>query len=495
VPEVPVSHPVPAAGIALLLALPLALLMTAGAAATRAQESPRPLLPREVLESSAQHYPGILKALAELQLARGKALAAEGAFDLVFSVDGFSRVDGYYDGSVLDSSVKQALPGMGASLYSGYKISRGDFPVYEDEYFTNLGGQFKVGVLFALLRDREIDSRRFQRRDSELATAQASLDLLLTRIGVQQRALIAYWRWVAAGRQLQVYEELLRIALHRESGLEEEVESGRRARIFLTENRQSIIRRQRLKATAQRDFRIAATELSFYYRDERGARRSVSIERLPEQSLTESLSEPPLASEDISLAATERPELQRLRLAMERTRRAIDLSENNLKPRLDLNLELAQGLGDEGQGGPSRDSTDAIVGFSFSLPLGQRAARGRLSEARAKLTALEQEQRLLQDRIEMELTNIVLSLDVAHELARLARDEVQQAEAMRRAEQQRFDQGASDFFLVNVREEEAANARIRYHSAFREARIARANFEAATVNLEKLVIAEQEASR
>jgi hypothetical protein len=59
---------------------------------------------------------------------------------------------------------------------------------------------------------------------------------------------------------------------------------------------------------------------------------------------------------------------------------------------------------------------------------------------------------------------------------------------MRRAEVQRFESGASDFFLVNIREETAADARARYYEAYQRMRIARANYDAATVNLERLRI-------
>ena len=45
-------------------------------------------------------------------------------------------------------------------------------------------------------------------------------------------------------------------------------------------------------------------------------------------------------------------------------------------------------------------------------------------------------------------------------------------------------------FLVNLREEAAANARIRFYAALRDARIARSNYDAATVNLDTLGIAE-----
>jgi outer membrane protein TolC len=348
-----------------------------------------------------------------------------------------------------------------------------------------------VGVLFSLLRDRTIDNQRFGVMDARLAVQEAELDVLLTRVGVQQRALNAYWRWVAAGRQLSVYNELLQLALDRESGLRQQVQDGSRAEIFLTENAQNITRRQSLVLNARRDFRTAAYELSYYYRDATGATVTPEPQRLPTvDQLARREIKAETALDNFAATLERRPELLLIDTALERARNRIALSENEMKPQLDLNFEYAYGLGDQGNGGPSKDSEDAIVGFTISVPLERRYARGRLAQARAKRDALEFERQRLEDQIELELRNILLDLDVARELAELAEREVEQAEVMRLAERQRFQEGASDFFLVNLREEAAANARIRFYAALREARIARSNYDAATVNLDTLGISE-----
>jgi outer membrane protein TolC len=294
---------------------------------------------------------------------------------------------------------------------------------------------------------------------------------------------------VTAGRQLDVYDELLQIALDREIALEEQVRSGALAEIFLVENRQNITRRQRLATAARREFQSAAYALSFYYRDANGEPRLPQDIQLPPA--------PPIGElEPLAVGAgfgtttgiMQRPELEILRTAIDRARNRITLAENSLKPRVDLNFELSQALGSVAEGGPSRDSTDAMVSLNFSVPLQQRAARGRLARERAEVEVLEQQQRLQVDRLEVEVQDIVLDLNVAEDLLRLAEQEVDQADTMRDAEQQRFESGASDFFLVNIREERAADARIQYVAADLERRIARINFDATTMDLERLGI-------
>lgn len=469
----------------------LALGLLAAVLPLRAQSNGVALLPGEVLAASEQHFPAILKALAERRAAEGKVTEALGAFDLVFNADGFDRLSGFYDGVAVGGKVTKPLRPFGAKLYGDYSLSNGDFPIYEDQNYTNNGGTAKLGVLFSLLRNRDIDARRFGEIDAQLALEQADLEVLLTKVGVQQRALSAYWRWVSEGRQLAVYENLLAIALEREKGLEREVRSGRRAEIFLTENKQNITRRQTLATAARRDFRLAANELAFYLRSADGEPLLPASQRLPApEQLTQMAVPSPKETLDIAGTLEKRPELRILQTGAERALQKLALSENELQPQLDLSMELAEGFGSLGEGGASRDGTDTVVGFTFSVPLERRQAKGRITQARAQLESLRQEQRRLEDRVEIELQNILLELDVAKELMALAEQDVQLSETMRRAEVRRFEQGASDFFLVNIREETAANARIGYFSALQRTQVARANYDAATVNLSRLGIDE-----
>jgi outer membrane protein TolC len=454
---------------------------------TRSAEAAEHLTAEEVLASSAVHYPSIIESLARRRGAAGKVVETDGAFDLVFTADGFGRLAGFYDGSAVQGGVKQEIGRLGARLYADYQLSDGRFPLYEDSRYTTDRGAVSVGALFSLLRDRDIDDRRFARADAGLALQAADLEVLLTRLGVQQRAAIAYWRWVTAGRTLEVYRNLLELARDRVTGLEAQVRSGAQASIFLVENRQNITRRETFVASAVRELRIAANELSLYYRDADGRPRVPDDSELPPMpSLAAGPLEPRPSIADASTALTRRPELEILRTAIARAQQRVALAANAMKPRVDVNVELGRALGSAAEGGPSRDSSDARIGVSFSVPLQQRAARGRLQQERAAIDAIAAEQRLRREQIEVEVENIVLELDIAEQLLKLAADQVEQTELVRAAEQRRFENGASDFFVVNLREETAANARIQHFAADLDRRVARINYDAATVDLQRL---------
>lgn len=444
----------------------------------------------EVLASSAEFFPAILEAEVNRRIVAGEQEIALGNFDLLFNADAFSRASGFYDGNVITSKVTQPIRPLGAQIYGQYQISEGDFPIYEDGSFTNRGGQAKVGVLLSLLRDRDIDERRFAEQDATLALRGAELDVLLTKVGVQRKAALAYWKWVAYGQQLQVYKDLLDIAENRDAGLIKQVSSGARARIFLTENQQNIIRRRTFVVAAQRDYRRAGNDLAFYLRDADGRPSQPANSRLPSQvqPVTNGAELTATALDSMAAMVSQQPAVQMLRNTIQRAANTISLRENALKPQLDFRVELAEGLGGVGEGGVSRDSTDTIVGLQFSVPLQRRAAKAKLEQARNKLQALRFKQQQLQEQLALELNDIVFTLRFAEQLSVLSAQEVEQSALLEAAELIRFRNGASDFFLVNVREQAVANARIKAISAALDTRLAQVDFDTATLNLTQLGI-------
>lgn len=446
-----------------------------------------PLLPADLLRSSARTFPSILAAFEKEAAVRSDQLTAEGAFDLIFDAKAYSRVTGAFSTIYVDTKATQPLEQMGAEVFASYRLSNGRFPIYENIFNTNEFGELKVGGILPLLRDSSIDSRRFARRDAELAASQARLDVLLVKLKVQAEALGSYWNWVAAGREVAVYEELLEIAQARAVGLNRQFQEGAVPRIALVENEQNVLRRKTLLADAQRRFATASTSLGFYLRENGGqmvvpARSNLpGVEELKALPVAERLLEAPLPD-----VVASRPELANLALSIERARGTIALRQNELRPRLDASAEISRDFGPIGAGGPTFDATDTVLGVTFSMPLQRREARGRLDKAEAELRALELDRRRANDELVVELGNIVTNLKAAVELAGLAEAELDQAQQMVAAERRRFSLGAADFFLVNLREETAASAQIRQIRAELNGRLSAANYDTAVMNLDAL---------
>ncbi|WP_298468494.1 TolC family protein [uncultured Erythrobacter sp.] len=446
-----------------------------------------PLLPEAVLRSSALRFPSILESFEREAAARSDQLAADGAFDLMLEAEYYDRFTGTFSGGYAEVKATQPIAPYGAKVFGSYRLSDGRFPIYENIYNTNQVGEFKVGALFSLLRDSRIDKRRFAIEDTRLAASQAGLDVLLVQLNVQHEALKSYWLWTAAGNEIEVYEELLEIAQARAVGLGRQFRAGAIPRIALTENEQNIIRRKTLLEEAKRNFATASNSLSYYLRDTAGRLIAPTRDQLPSSEQLETL---PDMQELLAMRRTDildrRPELQNFKIALERAANKVELRENDLQPRLDASVELSRDFGSIGDGGPTFDSTDTLVGVTLTVPLQRREARGRLQRAEAELRELELRERRIADQIQVQLDNILTNLNAALRLADLADDEVQQASAMVAAERKRFSLGAGDFFLVNLREESAADAQIRAIRADLTGRLAEASFNAATMNMEQL---------
>ncbi|MEM6493474.1 MAG: TolC family protein [Pseudomonadota bacterium] len=445
------------------------------------------LLPEEVLRSSSLTFPRILEAFEREAAARSDQLAADGAFDLILNGEYYDRYTGTFSGGYAEGKITQPIAPFGGEIFGSYRLSDGEFPIYENIFNTNELGEFKVGALFSLLRNRRIDQRRFAVEDTRLAASQARLDVLLVQLNVQFEALRAYWRWVAAGSEVTVYEGLLEIAEARTIGLRRQVDAGAQPSIVLTENEQNLILRRSLLEEANRNFITAANSLSFYLRDETGLLIVPTREQLPQ---TEQLAELPDMQSLFAVARSDildqRPELRDFRIQLERARNRVELRRNDLKPTLDATVELSRDFGPIGDGGPTFDSTDTIIGLTFKVPLQRRTARGAVQRAEAELRAIELRERRTADQIRVELDNILASLNAALRLATLANDEVTQRNTMVDAERKRFRLGAGNFFLVNEREEDAANAQIRAIRAELTGRLATASYSAATMDLASL---------
>lgn len=442
-----------------------------------------PLTLEEVLRASARTAPQIVEQLARVRQAEGRALTAEGAFDVVFEVDGRSRALGYYDGTVVDARATRPLTGNGGYLYGGYRVSRGDFPIYEDQFYTNRLGEMKVGALYSLLRDRLVDARRTQRTLAAGDIDVARFETQAVAIGVQRRAIDAYQNWVAAGLRLRAYRDLLELAESRRGAIARQVQLGARPQILIVENDQNLVRRRALVVRAEQDFQAATNALSFYFRNESGRPVLVGAERLPPDA--SALAGVRVAAAQGDLAAR-RPDLQTLLARIDQSLVRLALAENELRPRFDLRSEIGKDVGSAGLGGVTRTPLEGIVGFRFSMPLQNRAAKGRIAEARAEIDALEARSRFLQDQIAVEVEGVAIAVGGAERLAEAAEQERGLANRLAAAERRRFDLGSSDFFLVNQREETATDAQVRLIDA--QARIAAARAELAAATADRIAL-------
>lgn len=181
-----------------------------------------------------------------------------------------------------------------------------------------------------------------------------------------------------------------------------------------------------------------------------------------------------------------RPDLRQIDLRIQQATNRLALDRNALRPRLDLKAEVSQDIGPLGDGGRSRAGTETKVGVSFTLPLQRRVAKGRIDQTTAEIEAIRRRRQQTEEQIINAIDALAIDVQATEKLRTLAADEYERATTMAGAEARRFTLGASDFFLVNVREEAAADAGVRKLDAAYRQIVARAELAAAAADLRAL---------
>lgn len=411
----------------------------------------------ETLASANAHFPRIQAAVEARLASEGRLKNKMGAFDLALEQESLVWADGGFDGASMDTRLAKRLPTAGAKVFAGYRVTNDDFPIYQQELVTNSGGEFNAGVVFSLLRDRAIDRRRFEVNRAELGIAEAEIEVQIARIMTQRNAARAYWTWLAQGRRVAVYRELVDLAEARMSALEKRAAAGDVAQFQVIENRQNLLRRQSALTNARRDFAQAAIELSLYVRDENGLPRRPHNAELPDHfpGFRLELDDPEIT---IAQVLARNPDIRLLDNATAVAQAELQIARNALLPRVDVGVKTSH---DVGRGSRTREGFEAIVDLTVSIPLERRLGQGAIDESQAKLRKIELDRQLASERLSNEVYKLWERITADAQYSAITADEAVQADVLVDAERQRFESGASDFFVVNLREERSADAKLR----------------------------------
>ena len=412
----------------------------------------------DVLESVERHFPLILAAREELAAAEGALLAAEGGFDTQLAARAGTDLEGFYRTDRLDFGVRQPTALWGLDVEGGYRLGSGDFAVYDGGDETNDGGEFRLGLNIPLLQGRAVDPRRIELWRARLERDRAEPFLLERRLLVTRDAAEAYWRWLAAGRVREIAVRLLALAEDRAEQIQVAVDEGQLAPINLVENRRLIVDRQAEQVRAERRLQETAIALSLYWRDAEG-RPAVPLDGLlPYEFPAPRDVATVLVPGDEALALEQRPEVRAVELRLEQARLELGLAENELLPRLDLNLRASQDVGAAASVPDDKEEFALGAVLSFDVPFQRRTARGDARRLAARLEQLRQEARLVRDVVVTDVQDARSALVQSWQRIGQARENVRLASELADAERFQLEAGESDLLRVNLREQQAAVA-------------------------------------
>ncbi len=124
-----------------------------------------------------------------------------------------------------------------------------------------------------------------------------------------------------------------------------------------------------------------------------------------------------------------------------------------MQPKLDLEFEASK---DDGKGTLTKSQSENLVNLKFSSPLQFREAKGKIASYDAELRTISFEKQLLQDQIKNEIETILININSLAEIYKNLTKEAELAELLEKSEREKFKHGASNFFLVNLREQDTA---------------------------------------
>jgi outer membrane protein, heavy metal efflux system len=431
----------------------------------------------EVIKSTLSKHPAVTEAYFALAEKSAKQEAAQGEFDAKWKTEAKTYGAGYYDGRYIDSYVSKPLETMGLELYSGYRISEDDFPIYDGDLVTAEEGEARVGVRLPLLRGRAIDERRGDLGKTLLDIEGVKLKQKVIRLKLIRDATIAFWSWVAAGKQVKVFENLVNVAKKRNQQLQGQVSAGDKPGFDLVDNQRSVLKRQNELIKMQNYLRNASVKLSLYFRDKKGRPIVPSLHELPveipkpKKGDFQNVSEKTLIAE----ALKSRPEMLIVEVQKKQVDVDVQTAENQFLPQLDVDLAAAQ---DFGTAKKNIDQGELKLGLKIEVPLQYRKPRGKLNAAKSQSEQLSANLTLLKNTISAEVQQSKNSLQAAKDRVELARQELEAAKELEGGELIKFAQGDSNLIFVNLREQTAAEAAVQEIQALLEYQVESARLQA-----------------
>ena len=439
-----------------LLVLALSCLHAAEARADGAE-----LALDEVTAAAERSYPLLKAAEQERAIAAADLLSAEGGFDASWKTKAAIVPIGYYEQTRIDSQLERPTALWGITPFVGYKLGRGRFAIYDQRLETLEYGEARVGVNAPLWRNGPIDRRRATLARAEIGTEVAQLSVAEQRIQVRRAAAQRYWGWVAAGRKVDVAQRLMRNVELRDEAVAARVERGDLPAIDRADNARAVEQRRAQVAQAERGLEQAAIELALFLRDADGRAtpppRSRLPRALPELGPTATRS----GSDDLSVALAARPEARRIALQLRQNTIEMRFNRNQLAPGLDLQLVGTQDFGADIPRRPDLSKPVFEVSLLLDIPIQTRVVRGRLDAATALASRLQYQASFAKDRIEADVRDAQSAILRAAERVEAARREVRLAEQLEEAERTRYAQGDSQLLIVNLREQQTAEAELR----------------------------------
>lgn len=418
----------------------------------------------DVLQIVTQNHPKLRGADAARQIASAKRLEKQGAFDPVFTTGAdYLRFNTEIDSKTLRGKVGSTriadagvefLTRYGLKVAAGTRFNIGKVKAPLSP--TGAGGEYFLEFKLPFLRGARINEKSAAEKQALLGEPLADTEYQATRLELLQKAADSYWDWVAAKRKRDVARDLLALAEFRAKAVTDRVSAGDLPAIDATEAELEVQRRQGALTKAERDLQKTAFKFSLSLWTPDGQQvLSPDASQVPNSLATPRVFTDSQAIEGEQFALARRPELRALDINRQITQVDLDLAKNQHLPAIDFVFSPGRDVGAGAIGNTVK------AGVSFTLPLRQRTADGRIGAANFKIQKIDFDNINEKQRITTEVRDAISAINTAYERYRVAEKEIELATKLEEGERTKFQLGDSTLFLVNQRERATAEARVK----------------------------------
>jgi outer membrane protein TolC len=413
---------------------------------------------KTVLQSVRAKFPRIKVAEQEQKVAEADLVAREGGFDLQWRARAGVDPSGTFQNRRWETDLVQPTTLWGTQFFVGYRFGSGTVPVYDTKLLSPENGEFRAGIDLPILRNGSMDLRRNNLKKASLQLEVADADLKQAILENSKSASFLYWDWILSSKRYEINQELLKVAELRDVWLTERVRLGDLPKFEQEDNYRSILQRKAAVAQSERLFQKASIDLSLFLRNDQGDPILAERDQIPQE--LPDIREYPLPNFETSIeeALRNRPEI--LRVSTQGQQNLVDqlLAENQVLPRLDVQMTTARSFGAKGSAPESNQFEGAL---QFEFPLQNRVALGNRSRFRSTELRIDAQLRLARDQIHNEVRDAVIALQQSKIRWNLSHQEALLAHRLEEGERTRFRAGDSNILTVNLREQATADAQLR----------------------------------
>ncbi len=411
----------------------------------------------EYLGYVKKHHPLMKQAALTLSIGEANLLKARGGFDPKIEIDydrkKFKDIE-YYD--QLNATFK--IPTWyGIEFKVNFEENTGEF--LNPNLDVPDGGLYNAGVSFSLAQGFLINERMAALKKARFFREQSKADRDLLINNLLFEASKAYFTWLEASNEQQIFEDFLSNATKRLAAVERSVALGDKAEIDITEAR--ITKQNRLLnlEAANLKRRKSALKLSNYLWIN-DVPLEIQDNLQPERPDTSTL-ETLLVLDgitDTDALIQQHPKLLSLDAKISGITVDRALKRNKLLPKIDLEYNFLTPEYDQIN---TLSSADYKAFLNFSFPIFLRKESGDLRLTKLKLQDANFERNSVALNIQNKLTAVqaeILSLGTQNNLVN---DIVSDYKVLLKAEERKFFLGESSLFLINSREQKLIDAQLK----------------------------------